>query len=261
MTRSAIRLVHWDADEAARLAGILESSGYVVDHSGLTPAGLRRLYEDPPAAMVIDLSRIPSRGRDLGVALRRRKGTRHVPLVFVGGESAKVARVRDLLPDAVFTAESDLVSAVRSALDSPPADPEVPSSAMAAYSGTPLLRKLGIREGSTVALLGAPEGFEATLGRLPAGARLVPEAEEPSDLTLWFVRSEQELGEQVRRMSPRASGGRLWIVWPKKSSPVPSDLTQVTVRRIGLSAGLVDFKIAAIDATWSGLRFTRRTAK
>lgn len=129
---------------------------------------------------------------------------------------------------------------------------------MAAYAGTPLPKKLGINPGSAVGLVGAPEQFERTLGKLPAGVRLRRQARGHLDVTLWFVRSEKELVRRIARMGTFAATGGLWIVWPKKSSGVSSDLTQAIVRRAGLASGLVDYKIAAIDATWSGLKFTER---
>ena len=98
-----IRLVHWNAAEAAERAARLAHGGLRVDHAPLDPAGLKALRADPPDAVVIDLSRLPSHGRDLGAALRQSKATRGIPLVFVGDDPAKVARVRELLPDAIYT--------------------------------------------------------------------------------------------------------------------------------------------------------------
>jgi hypothetical protein len=133
---------------------------------------------------------------------------------------------------------------------------------MAGYAGTPLPRKLGIRPGSTVALRGAPRGFEKTLGRLPEGARIRRDSRTPANVILLFVESRADLG---RRFGPaaRAMGdpGALWVVWPKKASGVVTDLGQKEVRALGLAAGLVDYKIAAIDATWSALCFARRKSK
>ena len=77
-------------------------------------------------------------------------------------------------------------------------------------------------------------------------------------MNLWFVRSRQELEEQIEEMGLFAAGGGLWIAWPKKASGVISDLSQTVVRRTGLDSGLVDFKICSIDTTWSGLRFSQR---
>jgi hypothetical protein len=129
--------------------------------------------------------------------------------------------------------------------------------AMDGYSGTPLPRKLGIKAGYRVALWGAPQGFETTLGGLPDGVRLVPRG--PAKVILLFVGSQADL---ARRFGPAGSaldeGGALWVVWPKKTSPLAGDLGQKEVRAFGLAAGFVDYKICAVDATWSGLCFARR---
>jgi hypothetical protein len=133
---------------------------------------------------------------------------------------------------------------------------------MDGYSGTPLAKKLGIRPGSRVALLGAPLGFETTLEGLPDGVQFQKRATGRPDLILLFVRNYAELDRTLPR-TQRALGERagVWIVWPKKTAASNSDLTQKTVRATGLAAGLVDYKICAIDATWSGLLFSRRRPK
>lgn len=105
------------------------------------------LKAQPPAALIIDLSRSPAQGRDLGVALRIHGSTRQVPLLFVEGEAEKVARVRQVLPDAIFTSWSGVAEPLKEVMARPPSDPVVPGSALAGYSGTPLPKKLGIKEG------------------------------------------------------------------------------------------------------------------
>ena len=219
---------------------------------------LRALRADPPDAVVIDLSRLPAQGRDLGVALRRSKSTRRVPLVFVGGSRAKVAGVKQHLPDAAYGDWRGIRPTLRRAIAHPPTDPVKPASALAAYSGTPLPKKLGIKPDSVVALVGAPEGFEDLLGELPEGVTLRPRAQGRCDLIVWFAASRRELERRVARLGSVAGAGGLWIAWPKKASGVVTDLSERVVREAGLAAGLVDYKIAAIDETWSGLRFARR---
>jgi hypothetical protein len=253
-----IRLIHWDASAAVEKADYLQSIGYRTVHEPLTPAGLRELRKDPPDAIVIDLSRAPSQGRDMSLGLRKHGATRNVPLVFVGGDPAKVSRIKDLLPDATYTMWMGIEAALRDAIEHPPEDPVVPRSAFAAYAGTPLPKKLGIKADSVVTLLNAPEGFEDTLGELPAGAVLRRDNPDPHGVNLWFVRSRQELDTQIEEMGILAQGGGLWIAWPKKVSGVVSDLSQTVVRQTGLDSGLVDFKICSIDAIWSGLRFSLR---
>ena len=128
----------------------------------------------------------------------------------------------------------------------------------AGYSGTPLPKKLGIKPGSVVALLGAPEGFHKMPGPLPEGAKLRTGADEDCTLTLWFTRSRKELERGMRRALEMARQGPVWIIWPKQASGVATDLKEQVVRQSGLKAGLVDYKVCAVDATWSGLLFARR---
>jgi hypothetical protein len=256
-----VRLVHWNEAEAEERAGWLRSDGFDVDYEPLTPARLRQMGEDPPDAVVIDLGRLPAQGRDLGLQLRTRAGTRRVPLVFVGGRPDKVERVRELLPDAAYTTWAE-IGAVLETLELLE-EPVVPDSVFAAYAGTPLAKKLGIKAGATVALVGAPEDFETTLGDLPPEAKVrrtlaSPGRQGQPDLALWFTRSLAELHTGLGEMAAGMGTGKLWILWPKKASGVLSDLSQNEVRQAGLAAGLVDFKICSVDAVWSGLCFTRR---
>jgi CheY-like chemotaxis protein len=253
-----VRLIHWNAAEAEERAARLRLAGYDVDACPFDRASLRAMREHPPDAVVIDLGRLPSQGRDVAMTLRKYATTRHTPLVFVGGPEDKVGRIRALLPDATYTAWDRIGDDLARAIAAPPEEPIVPDSPFDAYKGTPLPVKLGIAENAVVALVGAPDDFEGTLGDLPAGVVTHREPTDESDVTLWFVRSREELERDVARMGAYAGKGGLWIVWPKKASGVRSDLSQNVVRQTGLASGLVDFKICSVDATWSGLRFTRR---
>jgi hypothetical protein len=256
-----IRLIHWRGDEAEAQAERLCASGYEVDASALDRDSIRAMRADPPSAIVVDLSKRPSQGRDVGLTMRKYKDTRHVPLVFCGGAPEKVARLREHLPDAVYTTWDELPAVLAHAIAHPLDDPVVPGSVFDVYAGTPLPKKLGIKPGWTVLLAGAPERFEDTLGPLPEGARLCREPETENDLVLWFLSTRADLERDVERMGALAGAGGIWIVWPKRSSGVASDLTQNVVRQVGLASGLVDFKICSVDKTWSGLRFTRRKPK
>ena len=130
---------------------------------------------------------------------------------------------------------------------------------MAGYSGTPLVKKLGIKEGYRVALVNAPENFETELGELPDNVKFMKSTSKSLDLILFFVLSERVLAKDFAKLAARlTSNGMIWIAWPKKSSGVTTDLTFECVQRIGLDAGLVDVKICAIDDTWSGLKFVYR---
>ena len=254
-----VRLIHWNEAEAAERGERLRTAGHEVEHGVPSPSGLRQLFGDIPDAFVIDLGRMPSQGRDLAVLLRKREATRSVPIVFVGGEPEKVERTRQVIPDAVYTSWQAIEGDLGAAIAAPPASPVVPDSAFAGYSGTPLVKKLGIKPGTAVALVDAPDDFAATLGRLPDGASLDLAGPGGSDLVIWFTMSLKDLQDRVGAMAealqPRAS---LWIAWPKKASGVVTDVTQNDVRALGLATGLVDYKICAIDKTWSGLLFTHR---
>jgi hypothetical protein len=133
---------------------------------------------------------------------------------------------------------------------------------MAGYSGTPLPRKLGIKPGHRVLILRAPEGFEpGVLGELPEGVSVARTARGTADVIVAFVRRRADLERLIpalrERMEPAAG---LWIAWPKRSSGVATDLTENDVRELALANRLVDNKVAAIDATWSGLRLVVRLA-
>jgi CheY-like chemotaxis protein len=247
-------LIHWKPEEAAARLEALSAVGF--DAVLLTPDGmpaLRALRDNPPDVFVIDLSRLPSHGREIAAALRRQKATRHTPIVFAGGAPVKVEKVRRLLPDAVYTEWDGIRGALARALNNPPARPAAPA-AMAGYSGTPLPKKLGIKPGMTVLLLGAPEGFEESLGE---GARFTRRAAD-AGLALLFATSRAEL--EARFAAASRSCDSIWMIWPKKTSGVKGDLTQAAVREFGLALGWVDYKVCAVNATWSGLKFARRKA-
>ena len=132
---------------------------------------------------------------------------------------------------------------------------------MAGYSGTPLPRKLGIKAGHLVVLRHAPAEFvDGTLGALPDGVLLGDALDAVgADVVLLFAKEaevfERELPALMQRMSVDAG---LWLAWPKKASKVPTDITFDIAQGIGLAAGLVDNKVCAIDAVWTGLRLCYR---
>jgi len=130
---------------------------------------------------------------------------------------------------------------------------------VAGYSGTPLPKKLGIKEGHALCLLGAPDDFDATLGELPLGVRRAPLASPPLDVIVFFTKEAHLLEGRFAALKAALDfAGGLWIAWPKKASGVATDLHEGLVRECGLSQGLVDNKVCAIDETWSGLRFVYR---
>jgi len=254
-----IQLIHWKAEEAQERAAILAGGGYSVRTD--MPGGrkfMNQLGATAPDAILIDLSRLPSQGRDLGVLIRRQASTRNIPLVFIGGVKEKTNRVRELLPDAHFTTWKDILSDLPAALHAPIQEPVVPDSAFAAYQGKALPDKLGIKEGMRLGLIDPPQGVGGILGRTPPGVVLQPGHEGEHDLLIWFIRSAQDLNKGIAKTAMLLGDIPLWIAWPKKASGRQSDLTQQVVRDAGLGHGLVDYKICSIDATWSGLLFRQR---
>jgi hypothetical protein len=134
---------------------------------------------------------------------------------------------------------------------------------MAGYSGTPLPKKLGIKEGTRLGVVMAPAGFERTLGELPQGAELRDGARGKAfDVLIAFYSERRKLELGLARISERiAPNGALWIAWPKKASGVKTDVTEDTVRAVALPLGLVDNKVCALDEVWSGLRLVFRLSE
>ena len=127
------------------------------------------------------------------------------------------------------------------------------------YSGAPLPKKLGIKEGARLSIAGAPEGFDAILGPLPTGVQRLRRAGASMDVVVLFVTRERELRSRFAALAGGLTpAGRLWVAWPKKAAAVATDLDFDTVQRIGLDAGLVDNKSASITDVFQGLQFVYR---
>ena len=130
---------------------------------------------------------------------------------------------------------------------------------MAGYSGTPLAKKLGIKEGHAVALVDAPDGFEALLEPLPLDVTLKRRLSRRPDVIVAFFTWRKDLDRRFPALDKALPpDGSLWLAWPKRASKVPTDLTEDSMREVALPAGLVDNKVAAVDETWSGLRLVVR---
>ena len=129
----------------------------------------------------------------------------------------------------------------------------------AGYSGTPLAKKLGIRPGDTVALVGAPANFEAELDGLPDGVQLRRRAGGKPQVIVLFTTQAPDLERRFPGLAKSVwPDGSLWIAWPKRASGVATDLDENRLRQIGLPHGLVDNKVCAVNEIWSGLRFVWR---
>jgi hypothetical protein len=127
------------------------------------------------------------------------------------------------------------------------------------YSGTPLAKKLGIKSGFTIFAVNAPADYRSLLAPLPDDVTFVKKLTKSTDLIQLFTKSAAELDAKLRVWrDTMKSDGTIWISWPKKSSKVPTDITEDVIREIALPMGLVDVKVCAIDETWSGLKLVVR---
>lgn len=252
-----VRLIHWNEDEGLERQQQLEALGYDVSFDfsdGLAPL-MREIRAGSPDAIVIDLSRLASHGREVGRAIRGSKATRHLPLVYIDGAPEKVAATRALLPDATYTTWGRARTAIDKAIARPVKNPINPGDVM---SAKPTVAKLGVKPGNRVAVLGSPKGFVETLKPLPAKVSFTARAEPAADIFLCFIRSARELCAHVLSLREVIERQTLWLIWPKKASGVKSDLNDNVVRETGLAAGWVDFKVCSVDQTWSGLAFKRK---
>jgi CheY-like chemotaxis protein len=254
---SRVRLIHWNGPEGRECRRRLSALGHEAAFDEIDgPALLRAIRGGQVDAVVIDLSRLPSHGREAAMALRSGKATRHIPLVFADGDPAKVAAIRALLPDATYTSWPRIGPALTKAIARPVAAPVVPPSSI--YSGKATVEKLGVKPGMRVAVLNAPPNVESLLAPLPSGVTLTAKASAEADLFLAFVRSRQDLAARLSTLTRWLARQPAWLIWPKTASGVKTDLTGNIVRETGLAAGLVDYKICSVDDTWSGLAFKRR---
>jgi CheY-like chemotaxis protein len=254
---ATIRLIHWNGPEGRERKLRLAALGHQVEFDHVEGPGLSKvLRRTVPDAYVIDLSRLPSGGRTVGMWLRSTKSTRHVPIVFVDGDPEKVKKVRELLPDATYTSWPRLNAAIAKAIATAPNNPVVPPSSI--YTGRPTVDKLGIKAGMRVCAINAPAGFLDTLRPAPRDVVYTARPKADCDLFLAFTRNRRELFAHFTTLEKDVTRQTLWVVWPKKASRLKSDLDANIVRETGLESGWVDFKVCALDETWSGLAFKRR---
>jgi CheY-like chemotaxis protein len=247
-----VRLFHSKAEEAEALVSLMTDAGYNVYYPGeREPSPYAKVKELDPAAVVIDLSRSPTYGRYVGTEIRRHKGLRHIPIVFVDGDHERVQRTRALLPDAVYTKRSLLKEVL--ALLEPVSDPVVPSGTV--LSDRTTAEKLGIKTHARVALIRPPIDYARVIGVLPTGASLEEDPTEVLPLSLWFVSDSDEFLESLRAIRKLAAKSRVWIIYPKQTAKKKKDagLTQNLIRGAAISVGLVDYKICSLDETWTGL--------
>jgi CheY-like chemotaxis protein len=257
-----VRLVCWNDELAQQRSAEIARLGYRVDASSLrgTSAFVSHFRTVHPDAVVIDLDRLPSSGREVAIVLRGSKTTRHLPIVFAGGVEEKVARLRSELPDAVFTLWKKIGPALKRAMASPPIEPVRPVPHMERWNRSSLTQKLGIAAHMKVALIGGIEdGLEEIIGELPEGASLGPRIVDGTQLVLYVVHALRELDAAVdHAQSKLPEGASFWIIYPKTTATQRSDFNQNDVRALGLARGFVDYKVCSVDMRWSGLKFARR---
>lgn len=242
-----VRLIVWNEAEALERSEAIKELGHEVDSR--VPQGpelLRELRETKPQAILIDMNRVPSKGRWLALAVRESKILRPIPLVLIGGDAVKVARIRETLPDAAYCDWDTLPAALKKVLTKPPLNP-IPAKTSIA-TGAPLNTKLGLKPGLHVRLVDPPASFLKATG-------LDEEQVAAPDLTICFVSALPDLESQIQDL---AKAPPVWIAWRKQDSRKGQGLTMPTIREIAFAFGLVDYKICAIDNTWSAMLFTRR---
>jgi hypothetical protein len=244
-----LRLFHWKAEEAAPLIATLKAAGHSVEYQEKF-VSVRDARESLPQAFVVDLSRLPSHGREVAVFLRGHKATRHVPIVFVGGDPEKVESVRRVLPDATYTSPGRLIATLRHV--KPLADPVRPAQMMDRYAGRTIAQKLGIGKDTRVAVVDPPSDYAKAIGKLPEGAWFEEEPADECKVTLWFVHDPAGFRAVLPEMRKVAAKSRLWILWRKGKK---DGLDGNTVRRGAIDVGLVDYKICSVNETWSAMVF------
>jgi hypothetical protein len=255
----SVRLFHWRANEAEPLIAKLNAAGYEVVHNAKTQSpSVREIKESGAVAVVIDLSRMPSHGKYVGAWLRGSKSTRHIPLVFVGGEAEKVAAIRKQMPDAVYASVGGAGAALKRAIRNPPSDPVVPRQMMETAPGRTAAQKMGIREGNVVGLIDPPADYLKVIGELPAGVVMEEDPRRTCPITIWFVHDAGEYESALPSRRTLAARSRLWIVWQKGRR---DGLNGDFVRERALAMGLVDYKICSLDGVWSGMVFTVKKAR
>jgi len=231
-----VRVIHWRAAEAEPLIAACRGAGFEVEYLDGDGMAICRAIRatPPPDAVVIDVTRRPSHGREVAVWLRSRKSTRDIPVVFADGDLLKV------------------VAAIR-------------CPARGADTLTPVVReksasqKLGIVAGSAVCCVEVPRDFPELLGELPESVEFREDEDAP--VTLWFVHDREGLLENLRRMRTLASRTRLWLLWRKGANGFSgTGVTQNSVREMAREVGLVDYKICSVNERWSAMLFARKKA-
>jgi len=249
-----VRLLHWNPAGALLTQKVLLEAGFQAEYDRKFDSMLMRKWrEDPPAAFVIDLSRLPSHGREIAIALRQSPKTRKIPIIFCDGVPEKVKLIRDVLPDATYCTSEELIKTLRDVR--PVQTPVKPLDMMSRYGSRTTAQKLGITEGNTVSVIDPPRNMNTVLGELPDGVEFV---EQHGAVTLCFVHSADGLRADMSHVRSLAGKTKLWILWRKKGAPGHCGVTERLIRETGVDLGLVDYKICSIDKIWSAMLFAQK---
>ena len=269
-----VKLLSWHEDFASK-AKALTGKGSIVDASPLerTSRAVSVMAHMNPAAIVLDMDRLPSNCRAVALMLRSSRSARHIPILCAGvlppdgdeGLPAKYSRLKSELPDIPYAAWPNAAKVLASLLDRPATKPPVVPP-LREYT-TSLAQKLGIVSASakakdqprSVAIVAAPDGFIDSLGELPQTLNVVPKIGQRISLAICFIRSLGELAATLEILTYKLpEGASAWIAYPKRGRGRAGEFNENHIRNIGLAAGFVDYKICSIDDAWSGIKFARR---
>jgi hypothetical protein len=259
--RYRIRYIHWNVAEAEAYLEKLRTQGFDVEYDE-RPAS-RELAEwrvTPPDLFLIDLTRLPSQGREMGFAIRNSKNLRTVPLVFLGGEPEKVERVKQVLPDAVYVSNHRLIPILKRTLKAGPVKEAVrPAAMMERYGLRTIAQKIGIEANAAVALWEAPGGVEQILAGLPEGVHWVEPDDEHATLAIFFARDEESLKEAFCQARRCRHLKKIWIARQKAGrAKEVAAVSEDLLRETGIAMGFVDYKVCGLSKEWSGLLFARK---
>ena len=249
-------LVHWKPEEASEGLAVLKQAGHKVEvYSAKGGVGLSKFKSKLPEVVIVSLERLPSHGRELATWFRSTKATAAVPIIFVGGAEEKVIPARASFPDAVFCTWRGIRGAITKAIRTPQtATPSLVCSTKA------LWQKLEVREDDVILQLGGPNNLLQTLGSdLPTSVKLTKRPSKKVSLVLLFAERLQDMNQHFQKAVDHTPDKRaMWICWPKKTSTIPTDVTQAAVMAFARGSGWTDTKICRIDDDWSGHMFRRK---
>jgi hypothetical protein len=249
MARPRAILLHWKAEEIKDLAQRLHGID-VLPYAPVSGEGMKGLAEySVPDALVVSLDRIPSHGHAVAWHYHSRTATRHVPIVFVGGEADKVAKVREAMPFAIFCSWETAAESVRTAVANPGAVPLAAPKPIS--SNRPMHAKLGLKPGMRIALIGAPAELHRLVPDLDFDVDIVEEPDARTEASFWFVRSASEVDDGLAWIAPRLGPKpRLWVFYRKGKG-----VTWQSLSEAALPYGLAQFKILSLNAEWTGTGF------